>query len=201
MKKTKVFGVGFHKTGTSSLGVALEKLGYSVASFRPFREMANSDHVELSEVEALALEIAAKHDAAKDSPWPILYKTLDAAFPGSKFIHIQRNPEKWIASAVSDFGTHPNAIRNLIYGSSHPRGNEAEWIARYERHNREIKEYFAGREADFVSLDLDAGEVNWENVCSFLGEPVPNMPWPHSNQRLAKNRKKIYYRLAQKLGF
>ncbi|WP_306115422.1 MULTISPECIES: sulfotransferase [unclassified Roseovarius] len=201
MKKKKVFCVGFHKTGTSSLGVALEALGYSVASFRPFQQMANSDHVELHEVEALALEVAAQHDAAKDSPWPILYEMLDASFPGSKFIHIQRNRDKWIASAVSDFGTHPNAIRQLIYGSSHPGGNEAAWLERYDRHNREVKEYFAGRDADFISLDLDAGEVNWENVCGFLGEPVPNVSWPHANQRFAKSSKKFYYKLAQKLGF
>ncbi|MEE2776427.1 MAG: sulfotransferase [Acidobacteriota bacterium] len=31
---TKVFGIGFHKTGTSSLGAALEVLGYRVRAPR-----------------------------------------------------------------------------------------------------------------------------------------------------------------------
>lgn len=200
MKPTKVFCIGFHKTGTSSLGVALGKLGYSVVGFYPFRHLAAQDAVSREEIEALALEEAAKHDAAQDSPWPILYRQMDQAFPGSKFIHITRNRDAWINSAVKDFGKNPNAMRKLIYGAPFPRGNEEIWLERYDKHNADVRAYFEGRSNDFISLDLEKGEVTWDTICPFLGEPVPDLPWPHANKRSEKKRKMKVYKILDKLG-
>ncbi len=200
MKAHKVFCIGFHKTGTSSLGVALEKLGYRVTGFFPFRDLASQDNLTFSEVRERALEVANQYDAAQDSPWPILYQQLDEAFPGSKFIHVERNREAWIKSAVNDFADSPNAMRNLIYGVPFPKGHEDIWLDRYDRHNREVKEYFASRPGDFISLDMDRNEVNWENLCSFLGEPDPAIPWPHANRRVVKKYKLRFWKLMRKLG-
>lgn len=200
MKPRKVFCIGFHKTGTSSLGVALERLGYDVAGFYPFRKLSRKDSLTLQEVEDVALGVAAKVDAAQDSPWPILYQQLDKAFPNSRFIHVTRNREAWIKSAVNDFGTFPNAMRRLIYGTDFPHGNEAAWLARYDQHNADVCDYFAGRPDDFISLDLDQSQVNWGNVCTFLGEPVPDISWPYSNRRQTKKFKMKYYKVLSKLG-
>ena len=38
--KQKGFGIGFQKTGTTSLGTIFDKLGYRVASYRDFRDFA-----------------------------------------------------------------------------------------------------------------------------------------------------------------
>lgn len=200
MKQHKVFCIGFHKTGTSSLGVALEKLGYTVAGFYPFRHLAQQDEIDLDELEALALRVAAEHDAAQDSPWPILYRQMDAAFPGSKFIHIVRDREAWLQSALKDFGENPNAMRKLIYGTPYPKGHEEIWRARYDEHNSAVHTYFADRPQDFISLNLDAGEVNWDKICAFLGAPVPNIPWPHANKQSVKKRKMQLYKVMDKLG-
>lgn len=200
MKSKKVFCIGFHKTGTSSLGVALEKLGYSVAGFYPFRELARQETLDLTEVEALAHDVAAQHDAAQDSPWPILYRQMDKAFPGSKFIHIHRNRDAWMQSALKDFGETPNAMRTLIYGAPYPKGFEGIWLDRYDQHNADVKSYFADRPDDFITLDLEKGEVNWDNICAFLGEPVPNIPWPHANRRSVKRQKMFLYKIMDRLG-
>ncbi len=199
MKNRKVFCIGFHKTGTTSLRVALRKLGYNVAGYQPFRDLARQDEIDLETLEKLAIEVATKNDAAQDSPWSILYRQMDKAFPGSRFIHVTRNRDSWIDSAVNDFGTSPNAMRKLIYGVPYPVNNEEIWLERYDRHNSDVREYFKDRPDDFISLDLEKGEVNWENICRFLDEPIPDAPWPHANKRRSKKRMMFLYKILTKL--
>lgn len=198
MSKPKVFGIGFQKTGTTTLGVIFDRLGYRTASYHQFRQFADRDGVTLQEIEAEALKIAVDIDAAKDTPWPLLYQSLDQAFPGSKFIHVTREPEAWIASAVKDFGTHPNAIHQAIYGVPCPAGNEEIWLARYNRHNREVQDYFADRPGDLLSLRLEDG-VTFEAVCDFLGEPRVGIGTPRANTRLKKRLKMAWWRLKSRI--
>ena len=194
MAKRKVFGVGFQKTGTTTLGVIFDRLGYKTASYDAFRHLANREALTFDEVETLALEVARGVDAAKDSPWPILYQSLDRAFPGSKFIHVTRDPDAWIASAVRDFGDHPNALREVIYGTRYPRGNEAAWLARYTRHNDEVAAYFADRPQDYLHIRLEDG-VSYEKICPFLDEPLVGTGVPQANTRLKKKFKMAWWRL------
>ena len=201
MKPRKVFCLGFQKTGTSSLGLALEKLGYRVQGYYPFHDLARKEGLTWNEIRDRALNLAKDADAAQDTPWPLLYRELDTAVPGSRFILIIRDRDAWIKSAVKDFGSHPNAIHNLIYGVPFPIGHEKVWLDRYDRHNAEVQTYFADRPDDFISLHLDAGQVNWETVCEFLNEPVPPIAWPHANTHQAKKLKMKYYRLRERLGF
>lgn len=201
MKTRKVFCLGFQKTGTSSLGLALEKLGYRVTGYYPFRDLAQKDDLTWIELRQRALKIAQDFDAAQDTPWPLLYRDLDRAFPGSRFILVIRDREAWIQSAVKDFGHFPNAIHNLIYDCPCPVGHEDAWLARYDRHNSEVQDYFANRPDDFLSLHLNAGEVNWTSICRFLNEPDPGIAWPHANTRNAKSMKMKYYKVLGKLGW
>jgi hypothetical protein len=201
VKETKVFCLGFHKTGTSSLRAALRSLGYRVAGYNEFRHLAQKPGLTRDEVAALALTVMRDFDAAQDSPWPVLYRELDAAFPGSKFILVTRDPQKWIASALGDFGDQGNEIRRLIYGPDAPKGHEAEWLARYARHNDEVRAWFAGRPQDFLSLDLDRGEVGWARICPFLGLDVPDRPWPHVNTRRSKKTRMFLNRVIGAFGF
>jgi len=200
MKDVKVFGIGFQKTGTSSLGKALEVLGYRVGGYNDFRSMADDPDLTMEMVIEHAHAMVERYDAMKDTPWPILYKEMDQAYPGSKFIHVVRSTESWMRSARRDFGTHPNFMHRLIYGCDFPAGNEDVWVARYEQHNREVLEYFHGRDSDFISLDLNKGEVCFERICAFLGEPVPDVDWPHVNQRADKKRRMFVAKVLRKIG-
>ena len=192
--KRKVFGIGFQKTGTSSLGTIFDKLGYRVVSYHQFRDLAPREELAWEEITERALRIAQDADAAKDTPWPLLYRELDAAFPGSKFIHMTRNTESWIRSAVNDFGDYPNAIHKAIYGVPHPKGHEEVWIERYERHNREVAEYFKDRPDDYLRLRLE-DEFSYEKVCDFLGEPRVGTGAPVANTRLRKKINTLWRRL------
>ncbi|WP_299681814.1 sulfotransferase [uncultured Roseobacter sp.] len=195
----KVFGIGFQKTGTTSLGTIFDKLGYRVASYRDFRDFAQQDHVDWAEVTDRALTIAAGVDAAKDTPWPLLYRELDAAFPGAKFIHVTRDPEAWIRSAVKDFANHPNALHEAIYGCPYPMGYEEIWLDRYRQHNEEVAAYFADRPDDCLHLQLEDG-VSYEAVCDFLGEERVGSGVPVANTRTRKKLKMLWWRLMKKDG-
>lgn len=196
MSKAKVFGIGFQKTGTTTLGVILDRLGYRLAGYNEFRDLAGRATLELPEVEARALEIAQGIDAAKDTPWPVLYERLDTAFPGARFIHVVRDETAWIRSAVKDFGSHPNALHQMIYGVPCPAGHEEIWLERYRRHNAEVTAYFAGR-PDFLSIRLEDG-ISYETVCGFLGEPLVERGVPKANTRLKKRFKMAWWRLAKR---
>jgi hypothetical protein len=197
--RSKVFCIGFQKTGTTSLGVALKRLGYRVEGYDPFRDLAKADGLDMDTIWARAVELVKSYDAFKDTPWPVLYDRLDAAIPDAKFIHVVRDRKSWINSVSKDFGTYPNEIHRLIYGSAFPVGNEAAWLARYDRHNNEVCAHFSGRPRRFVSLDMSKGELDWASLCTFLDQPVPEAQWPHANSRRAKQMNMLLWRFQAKM--
>ena len=48
----------------------------------------------------------------------------------------------------------------------------------YATHERNVREYFAGRPEDLLVMNVTAGD-GWELLCPFLGKPVPDFPFPH----------------------
>lgn len=181
MVVTKIFGIGFHKTGTTSLADALRILGYRVTG----PNGVNDPDIAANAL-PMALRLVEDYDAFQDNPWPILYRELDRAFPGSRFILTERDPGAWIGSVVKHFGDRSTPMRRWIYGVGAPLGHEDLFIARYERHNREVREHFAGRPDDLLVLRIAEGE-GWEPLCAFLGRDVPAAAFPHSNPAAEKS--------------
>lgn len=180
-KHRKIFGIGFHKTGTTSLGEALSLLGYRVCGH--FGVYDPDIHVTVREQ---AFGRVEAYDAFQDNPWPILYRELDERYPGSKFILTLRPTDAWIRSAVKHFGNEDTPMRQWIYGVGHPAGHEACYVERYERHNAEVLSYFADRPDDLLVYRLTEGEA-WDPLCAFLGEPVPEVPFPRANRAKDRN--------------
>jgi hypothetical protein len=196
--KTKVFGIGFHKTGTTSLADALSHLGYRITGPN---EVDNPNIAQ--EVYELAFDLANRFDAFQDNPWPVLYRELDERFPGSKFILTLRPTHDWIRSMVNHFNEDETPMRKWIYGVGCPKGNEDIYIARYERHNREVMDYFKNRRQQFLFLNITAGE-GWAKLCPFLGEPIPAIPFPCSNpapvrEKNDKRNKSLLWRTYSKI--
>lgn len=197
--QTKIFCIGFQKTGTTSLGMALGRMGYNVQGYYPFRDLAGVEGLAMETVWTRAVELLDRFDAFKDTPWPVLYQRLDAEIPDAKFIHVVRDRDRWIESVVNDFGAYPNEIHRLIYGSPFPVGYEDAWLARYDRHNAEVCAHFEGRPDRFVSLDMSQGELTYDSLSRFLCRPAPGTPWPHANSRSAKRRNMMIWRLQNRL--
>lgn len=180
---SKVFGIGFQKTGTTSLRDALIILGYRVCD-----GCGNADNPRISKiVYEICYKLIEQYDAFEDHPWSVLYKELDSKYPNSKFILTIRPTDQWIKSILSHFGQTYIPLHEWIYGVGYPEGNEDIYIHRYEKHNADILEYFKYRPNDLLILLLD-GSMNshelWEKLCLFLGKPVPNEKFPCSNRKI-----------------
>lgn len=95
--KTKVFGIGLSKTGTTSLARALEVLGYRTRDYLGVTRYTAGDlsSINLKEIDA--------NDAFTDTPIPSFYKQLDKHYPNSKFILTTRDMEGWLRSCKKQF--------------------------------------------------------------------------------------------------
>lgn len=175
MKDTKVFGIGMHKTGTTTLALALRELGYAVTG--PFG--VNEPNIAVTAVDR-GLALARRFDAVQDNPWPLLYRDLDQEFPGSKFILTLRPTEAWLSSVLKHFGGKTTPMREWIYGVGDPLGNEEVFRSRYEHHNQEVRKYFADRPNDLLEFRITEGDA-WPELCTFLEVDQPGNPFPHGN--------------------
>ncbi len=180
---TRIFGIGMHKTATTSLHRAFEILGYksghwktahwAKAIWRQMNEFGKSPTLET-------------HYALSDLPIPLLYRKLDVAYPGSKFILTIRDEVSWIQSIRKHFSDanrfrsqwdcdpFSHQIHKILYGRTD--FEFATFLNRYRRHNSEVLEYFKDRK-DLLVLNMDKGD-GWKELCTFLNVPVPQEPYP-----------------------
>jgi hypothetical protein len=172
----KVFCIGWHKTGTSTLGDALLILGYKVTGAR-----LDLAHSLLDGDIRPALKVAEQFEALQDVPWAALFKELDMQFPNSKFILTVRDDEEWLNSAKKHFKDKYGKIREWLYGKGVLEGNEELYIERYRRHYEDVEVYFKDRQNDIIIIDFKQGD-GWEKLCSFLDKPIPQKAFPHSNK-------------------
>jgi hypothetical protein len=183
---TRVFGIGMHKTATTSLHYALKVLGYESGHWRNahwakaiWQEMTTFGH-------SLTLE---RFYAVCDLPITLLYKELDVAYPRSKFILTIRHDDKWI-EAIENHWSHDynkfraswdtdpftHRVHKMLYGQ---KGfNRELFLARYRRHNAEVLEYFRERPNDLLVMNVDAGD-GWTPLCRFLKQPIPQIEYPN----------------------
>ena len=94
----KIFGLGLSRTGTSSLGQAIDLLGFPTIHY-PY----DSDTYQELTCGNYKLSVLKKYDAVVDISVAPFYAQLDIAFPGSKFILTVRDEAAWLASMKSHF--------------------------------------------------------------------------------------------------
>ena len=184
---TRIFGIGMHKTATTSLHMAFKILGFDSAHWKS-AHWAKSIWDEMhSSGRSLTLE---KHYALCDLPITLLYEKLDVAYPGSKFILTTRNEERWLQSVRNHWSPEHNKFRaawdtdpfthrihKALYGQ---KNFDAEiFIARYRRHNAEVQEYFKDRPGDLLVMDMDRNP-GWSELCAFLDRPIPGVAYPRA---------------------
>jgi sulfotransferase family protein len=131
---------------------------------------------------------AEKHESFEDWPWFMLYKEFDRKFPNSKFILTMR---KDTATYVRSLQGHherqgirkPEFIKphwwDDVFGVEPSDWDYDKSAARYERHNRAVLEYFAGRlNKDLLVVCWENGD-GWAQLGRFLNKRIPNEPFPH----------------------
>jgi hypothetical protein len=202
----KVFGVGFQKTGTSSLDKSFRILGYRADKgvFINASSKRDSLFIEPPLTNAKILErvlpIAKAKEAFSDNPWPLLYRELDNLFPGSQFVLTVRDPERWIASLVRHYGSRESDILQWLYGCRRVIGNEARCLEVYEAHNAAVRAHFASRPHALFEVDVER-HPRWEALCVFLGKSVPAQEFPHANAASERERKRatVWHRVKRRM--
>ncbi len=191
----KVIGAGLGRTGTMSLKLALEQLGFGPcyhmveAINRPgaFRLWAKAGRGEPVDWE----EIFRGFASGVDFPPCAFYRELARIYPGAKVILTERDPDSWFDStqatifnpatseriaAVPDMGEMMRAVAGRVFTA--PVSDRAQTIAAFHRHNEAVKRDIPpGR---LLVYDVAQG---WEPLCAFLGVSVPDGPFPKANRR------------------
>lgn len=194
--KEKIFGIGLHKTGTSSLNAALRVLGLRPAHF-PFDPTTREESLALlaSGGDRLPLTVLRYCDGLIDLPGPATFEALDAAYPGSRFILTVRDREAWLRSCEAFWPSviepylldHPRdpfsiylaAAMSALYGL--PTFDREQFSRAYDAHMERVARHFRGRENDLLILDICSGD-GWPQVCGFLRRPVPDLAFPFENR-------------------
>ncbi len=192
----KVFGIGLNKTGTTTLGCCLKRLGYRHSSFNlPVLEQA-----AIGELDPLFATVDA-HESFEDWPYPLVFEALDRQFPRSRFILTRRaSPECWLESlSAHALRTDPldgARTRSLAYGLPFPQLDPQLYLRRYSQHLQRVRAYFAQRPDDLLELCWEE-QASWEPLCAFLQKPVPSLPFPHANASHAGEPERRKRNLAQ----
>jgi len=204
----EVIGAGFGRTGTLSLKLALERLGFGPCYHmleiveQPWRAR---DWAAAARGEPIDWDrVFAGYRATVDWPGAAFWRDLVDRYPDAKVILTVRDPARWYESAqrtiframISRGGPASRLIRSLAMSRGAP---SREFV---EANQRLIGEgTFGGRVADRdhamavfethnreVKDRVPAGRLlvmeigsGWEPLCAFLGVPVPDEPFPHVN--------------------
>jgi hypothetical protein len=196
----EVIGAGFGRTGTMSLKVALEQLGYGPC-YHMIEIFEYPDHVPLWEAAARGEtvdweEMFTGYRATVDWPGCSFYKELMEAYPNAKVLLNVRAPDKWYESARNTIYTTLNipdpppgrqVVDKLVWEQTFDGNFEDRQhaIEVFEQHNEEVKKHVPPEQL----LEYQVSE-GWEPLCEFLGVEVPkDKPFPRLNDTASFNER------------
>ncbi len=193
----EIIGAGVGRTGTMSLKLAINELG-----FGPCHHM---DQVHANMAEQVPLWSAAVdgspdwaaiydgYPSAVDWPTAGFYRELAVQYPEAKFILTHRTPESWADS----FG---DTIYKLLAGKDEAPPEMKDWldmafgvisktgfplglsreqlIDAFVAHNESVK-----RTIPSDRLLVYQVKEGWDPLCEFLDRPAPSDSFPRTNNR------------------
>lgn len=194
----EIIGAGWGRTGTHSLKIALEQLG-----FGPCHHMyrVRADHSQLAFWQA-ALQgapidwdrVFAGYRSQVDWPGAHYWRDLLAHFPTAKVILTVREPQSWFESmqrtifralkegrlidpdpynrAVSEY------VQDLVTLTTFADRTEDRdyMLSRYDAHIQSVQS--AVPSDQLLTYDVRQG---WQPLCEFLGVPLPDTAFPVTN--------------------
>jgi hypothetical protein len=191
----KVIGAGFGRTGTTSLAMALEQLGFGRCYH--FRDMIRRWHVPLWHAVLLGGKpdwerIFAGYQSTADFPAAARYRELAAHYPQARVLLSTRDPEDWYRSThatllplrkalptwLPPFRLIADVTDRLVWrGTFGGRfADRTAMLALYERHLADVRAAIPPER--LLVYDVREG---WEPLCRFLGVPIPATPFPRAN--------------------
>ena len=192
-----IIGAGFGRTGTNSLKLALEHLG-----FGPCHHMfeVRDNPAQLPGWEAAARGAAVNWEnifegyrSQTDWPGARYWRELAGHFPNAKIILTVRNPDQWYDSVEATIlpllasrgklpTPHLNALVEMAIETVAVQLFDGRMTDR--AHAKSVfREHIATVQTEIpkdrlLTFDMREG---WAPLCRFLGADVPNIPFPNTN--------------------
>ncbi|SMQ45865.1 unnamed protein product [Zymoseptoria tritici ST99CH_3D7] len=188
----KVFVLGLSKTGTTSIGDALEILGYRRLGWADTRSRIMV-HTWMNGGKATNLELSQLWDAFEDLPWPVMYREMAEKYPDAKFLLSRRKDEEtWLRSMAVHVGRGKWKPYAYFYGADTFEGNEDTMRQAYRDHMRDVRAFFNDKPDRLWEMSIDDdGDVNWDVLCQIAqcpGGKPPKVQFPRSNTQATWER-------------
>jgi hypothetical protein len=202
----KIFGIGYNKTGTTSLSKIMNNNNIITAPQTPFEyNLESFFYKNYSTFTEMIKNDYYQYSFFQDVPFslPNFYKILDKEFKDSKFIlTIRDNENEWYDSLIRFYKKkfvnfyNPKKINGYLYDGvvfkilteiyGAPKTNpycEITLKKSYIEHIENVNEYFKYRKKDLLVLNLKDKEVI-PQIENFLNINFINKEIPHLNRTL-----------------
>ena len=204
-----VIGAGFGRTGTMSLKLALDQLGFGPCFHMAEMFGPNGEALKLRwEEVAFATgardweAVFAGYRSTVDWPSTAYWRDLVEAYPSAKVILTVRDADRWFDSASATIfsgrssdeelakrtDTWARMVRQIIvertFGGR--TGDREHATAVFRRHNEEVRRTLPPERL----LVYEAGQ-GWEPLCRFLDVAVPETPYPKENTTESFNARRL----------
>lgn len=191
-----IIGAGFGRTGTMSLKVALERLGYSKC-YHMIDVLSHPGHVDLWRAAWRGDEpwerLFDGYAAAVDWPAAAFWPRLMAFYPQAKVLLTVRDAQRWYKSArdtifqsLRDSLRSPDAARRERARMAHEIIVDGTFGGDLDDQARAIAIYEANVARVYSDVPADRLIVfnpkdGWQSLCEALGVAPPDEPYPHVN--------------------
>jgi hypothetical protein len=193
----EVVGAGFGRTGTQSLKLALEELGVGPC-YHMMEVFGNTEHIPLWAAATRGETpdwdaLFANYRSTVDWPGCAFWRDLAAKNPNARILLSYRNSDDWYDSFHNTIyqamtrdpppepawvAVHHEMTRQLVLEQAlggRP-DDRAHAIRCYEDHNEAVRSEVASDR--LILHEVGAG---WEPLCIGLNLPVPDKPYPKTN--------------------
>lgn len=178
----KIFCIGLNKTGTTSIHLALIRLGYKSLHWGGF-ESDSKIETALRDGEPILSHLSDKYDAYSDiAALTSNFDIADRHYPGSKFIMTWRDLDSWLVSRTEHVKRNIAGKERGVYKGSWLTIDHAEWTEEWHQHHDRVVEYFRRRDGDLLEFNCRAGD-GYGKLCRFLRKPIVEDAFPWSNRR------------------
>ncbi len=192
-----IIGAGLGRTGTNSLKLAINQLGFGPCHH--MEEVLKNGSIQVplwSETLKGNANWISNYDGFKSAvDWPTagFFRELINEYPTAKFILTERSPENWADSfgstiyklvegkdnAPEKMHAWLNMVNEVLTKSGFPQGLDRDGLMKgFIAHNKAVREVIP--EEQLLIYQVKDG---WEPLCKFLDVPVPNEPFPRTNNR------------------
>lgn len=174
MGDLKVVCAGLQKSGTTTFGAAMSRLGY-----RPCKASTNMRKLHIRGKDIT--EGLEGYDAFHDHPFPFILGDLHRRFPFVVVLTVRMSPETWVRSLKDHLSRRVSDSSRKYYFREGKRKSDRELIEMYRRHNDHVRRWCDENEVPIIQCCWECGD-GYKELASFLGIEPPGEEFPWLNK-------------------